>query len=61
MMRPAIAAARTLLKAAGVAISTGEAKSRESGGDKYSVRVLTMVDRDALPHQFPKPGRSCDV
>jgi len=27
MMRPAIAAARTLLKAAGVAISTGEAKS----------------------------------
>src|SRR5277367_571858 len=26
-MRPAIAAARTLLKAAGVAISTGEAKS----------------------------------
>jgi AcrR family transcriptional regulator len=29
MMRPAIAAARTLLKAAGVAISTGEAKSAD--------------------------------
>jgi AcrR family transcriptional regulator len=31
MMRPAIAAARTLLKAAGVAISTGEAKSVAMG------------------------------
>jgi len=31
MIRPAIAAARTLLKAAGVAISTGEAKSAAIG------------------------------
>jgi hypothetical protein len=31
MIRPAIAAARTLLKAAGVAISTGEAKLMAMG------------------------------